>query len=59
MKYQNSSTHCSKVISKVKEEDRMTDGTKKHNMPLDRRSLGHKKDGGWGGGFVFVFGEGV
>ena len=50
-----------KSFSKVEvsEEDRMTNRTKKHNMPPDCRSRGHKKDGEWGGGFVFVFGEGV
>ena len=54
MKYQSSSTHCSKVISKVKvserrtelHNDRMTelqnDRQDKNNMPPDLRSRGHK-----------------
>ena len=54
MKYQSSSTHYSKVISKVKvserrkelQNDRMTelqnDRQDKNNMPPDLRSQGHK-----------------
>ena len=56
MKYQSSSTHCSKVISKVKvserrtelQKDRMTelqnDRQDKNNMPPDLLSRGHKNN---------------
>ena len=55
MKYQSSSIHCSKVISKVKVSERRTelqndritelqnDRQDKNNMPPDLRSRGHKK----------------
>ena len=46
MKYQSSSTHCSKVISKVKVSEMRTelqnDRQDKNNMPPDLRSRGHK-----------------
>ena len=54
MKYQSSSTHCSKVISKVKVSERRTEWHNyrvtewqnnrqdKNNMPPDLRSRGHK-----------------
>ena len=53
MKYQSSSIHCSKVISKVKVSERRTelqsdrmielqnDRQDKNNMPPDLRSRGH------------------
>ena len=56
MKYQSSSTHCSKVISKVKVSERRTelqnyrmtelqnDRQDKNNMPPDLRSRGHKNN---------------
>ena len=46
MKYQSSSTHCSKVISKVKVSARggQNERQDKNNMPItDLRSQGHKK----------------
>ena len=48
MKYQRSSTHCSKVISKVKVSEMRTElqnnRQDKNNMPPDLRSRGHKND---------------
>ena len=47
VKYQSSSTHCSKVISKVKVSETRTElqneRQDKNNMPPDLRSRGHKK----------------
>ena len=51
VKYQSSSTHCSKVISKVKVSEMRTelqnDRQDKNNMPPNLRSRGHK-NGEWG-----------
>ena len=45
VKYQSSSTHCSKVNSKVKVlEGGQNDRQDKNNMPPDLRSRGHKNN---------------